>query len=232
MLLTTGTMPLEALIIPIAQYAATLSGRGGWGRAPTWVMLVIQVGMKNFHCMAWPQNDHLIYSVLDGYPRLVGSASAVVLIAGATGRAVGPVISGYVNCHKLSQDSTVLTLNNPLLPPVPTHPSLGALKLPSFRSLHRHHALNYTFPRISPRNIIGINPYRHRLPPSANMDQPPLMTGFIPEGLHKVDDKEETLGEFVGGRAEEGPEGEEDGRAELGQGKDVGYGATEIREQP
>ncbi|OXH00784.1 hypothetical protein C370_07294 [Cryptococcus neoformans A1-35-8] len=63
---------------------------------------------------------------------------------------------------------------------------------------------------------------------------PPLMTGFIPEGLHKkVDDKEEeALGEFVGGRAEEGPEGEGDGRAEVGQGKDVGYGATEIREQP
>ncbi|TYJ57073.1 hypothetical protein B9479_002174 [Cryptococcus floricola] len=125
MLLTTGTMPLEALIIPIAQYAATLSGRGGWGRAPTWVMLVVQVGMKNFHCMAWPQSDHLIYSVLDGYPRLVGSASAVVLIAGAE-------------------------------PWVPSFPA-------------------------------------------------PLMTGFIPDGLHK---------------------------AELGQGKDVGYGATEIREQP
>ncbi|ODN81566.1 hypothetical protein L202_01981 [Cryptococcus amylolentus CBS 6039] len=92
MLLTTGTMPLEALIVPVAQYAATLClpgrGRGGgWGRAPTWVMLVIQVGMKNFHCMAWPQNDHLIYSVLDGYPRLVGSASAVVLIAGSRSQA-------------------------------------------------------------------------------------------------------------------------------------------------
>ncbi|ODO05920.1 hypothetical protein I350_04981 [Cryptococcus amylolentus CBS 6273] len=88
--LTSGAMPLEALVIPLAQFAATK------GLAWTGVMLGVQCLLKNFHCMGWSQGDNLIFAVVGAYPELTASASAIQCIAGAIGRASGPVISGWV----------------------------------------------------------------------------------------------------------------------------------------
>nr|XP_019010249.1 uncharacterized protein I206_04717 [Kwoniella pini CBS 10737]OCF49030.1 hypothetical protein I206_04717 [Kwoniella pini CBS 10737] len=89
--ITVITIPIEALIIPIAQWCARV------GRVWTWVILLfVQLPLKNFHQMGWPMNDHLNTACFDDYPHLVATGSAITLIAGASGRAFGPAIAGWL----------------------------------------------------------------------------------------------------------------------------------------
>ncbi|WVQ84323.1 hypothetical protein IAT38_006475 [Cryptococcus sp. DSM 104549] len=99
--LANGVMPLEALVVPLAQWAAridTRAGRnvaGGAGAA-TWSMLGVNLLLKNVHLVAWPLNDHMIFGSLTPYPELTATGSAVTLIAGAAGRALGPAVAGGI----------------------------------------------------------------------------------------------------------------------------------------
>ncbi|WVQ84325.1 hypothetical protein IAT38_006477 [Cryptococcus sp. DSM 104549] len=100
LLLANGIMPVAALVIPLAQWAARgdaeAGGVNGGAGTATWVVLGLQLVMKNINYLAWPLNDHLIYGSLSDYPELIASGGAVTLITGATGRAVGPAIAGWV----------------------------------------------------------------------------------------------------------------------------------------
>ncbi|WWC64665.1 uncharacterized protein I303_107276 [Kwoniella dejecticola CBS 10117] len=89
--ITVITIPIEALIVPIAQWCARV------GRVWTWgILVLVQLPLKNFHQMGWPMNDHLNTACFDDYPHLVATGSAITLIAGASGRAFGPAIAGWL----------------------------------------------------------------------------------------------------------------------------------------
>nr|XP_019003337.1 uncharacterized protein I203_04375 [Kwoniella mangroviensis CBS 8507]OCF66798.1 hypothetical protein I203_04375 [Kwoniella mangroviensis CBS 8507] len=75
--ITVITIPIEALLIPFAQFKARL------GRDRTWlVLMIVQLPFKNFHQMGWPMNDHLNSACFDDYPKLIATGSAITLIAG------------------------------------------------------------------------------------------------------------------------------------------------------
>ncbi|WWC94795.1 hypothetical protein V866_001645 [Kwoniella sp. B9012] len=88
--MTIGTIPIEAILIPGFQKIAI------YGKAAIYSGLAIQLPLKNFHLMAWPLNDQLTAACFDDHPELLATGSAVVLIAGAGGRAIGPTIAGWM----------------------------------------------------------------------------------------------------------------------------------------
>ncbi|WWD03556.1 hypothetical protein V865_001609 [Kwoniella europaea PYCC6329] len=101
--ITVITIPIEALLIPFAQFMARL------GRGWTWlVFILVQSPLKNFHQMGWPMNDHLNTACFDDYPKLIATGSAITLIAGASGRAFGPTFAGWL--FSISTEYPLLSL--------------------------------------------------------------------------------------------------------------------------
>ncbi|WWD17257.1 hypothetical protein CI109_101695 [Kwoniella shandongensis] len=87
--LTGGTLPIEAMLIPIAQYAAVKSSRAMWG------MLILQLGLKIFHTFVWTFRDQVLLGCFDNHPDLRATGSAIIMILGAFGRVLGPVLAGW-----------------------------------------------------------------------------------------------------------------------------------------
>ncbi|OCF38134.1 hypothetical protein I316_00358 [Kwoniella heveanensis BCC8398] len=83
-----AALPVESLIVPIAQAAATQ------GRMWTWSMLAVQLPLYNYHLIGWSLNDTWVAACFEYFPELLASGSAFVMIAGAVERGLGPVISG------------------------------------------------------------------------------------------------------------------------------------------
>ncbi|RSH91750.1 hypothetical protein EHS25_009119 [Saitozyma podzolica] len=82
--------PVIALMIPLAQKAAD------GARPIMWLVLTVQIGLKSFATCAWPMSDMMIMGAFDDYPDLLATGSAISLIAGAGGRAIGPAVSGWI----------------------------------------------------------------------------------------------------------------------------------------
>ncbi|WVW86064.1 hypothetical protein I302_108103 [Kwoniella bestiolae CBS 10118] len=119
LMLVVGVLPLLALLIPIAQSAAT------HGRMAVWLVLVIILPLKSFQQMGWPMNDHLNVSCFDRYPELLSTGSAITLIAACSGRAFGPSIAGWLfsiatefDTRSLGRQISWLSLFVLVLPPV------------------------------------------------------------------------------------------------------------------
>ncbi|WVQ80752.1 hypothetical protein IAT38_002857 [Cryptococcus sp. DSM 104549] len=99
--LTIGTIPIEYLLVPAAQWMARR------GRKETWAAAVGQLTLKSWHLFAWPMCDHAVFRCFDEYPESLATGSAISMIAGAFSRAAGPAIAGWV----FSLSSTFPTLS-------------------------------------------------------------------------------------------------------------------------
>ncbi|KAL7423813.1 hypothetical protein Q5752_001397 [Cryptotrichosporon argae] len=87
---TLAAWAVVALSIPVAQATA------GAARPVMWAALAVQMFAKEFGYFSWPLCDTLQVNLFDDYPELLATGSAVILIAGSGGRAVGPAISGWL----------------------------------------------------------------------------------------------------------------------------------------
>ncbi|WVF73107.1 hypothetical protein IAT40_007926 [Kwoniella sp. CBS 6097] len=94
--ISLSALPLESLLIPISQAATQLCGAATvW----FWLVMLLELPLYNLHMFAWPLNDNLNTDCFDNYQELVATGSAITQVAGAFGRALGPVISGWIFSH-------------------------------------------------------------------------------------------------------------------------------------
>nr|XP_031858664.1 uncharacterized protein CI109_005899 [Kwoniella shandongensis]KAA5525736.1 hypothetical protein CI109_005899 [Kwoniella shandongensis] len=90
LLLTTGIIPVEALGIPLVQWAATK------GRKATYETLCLQYGMTTLHAYSLPIAHQFFVACFDDYPHLRATGMALSLIAGSAGKATGPAVGGWL----------------------------------------------------------------------------------------------------------------------------------------
>ncbi|KAK8846588.1 hypothetical protein IAR55_005674 [Kwoniella newhampshirensis] len=76
LLITTAMLPVDALMIPLTQLAATKGRRTAYG------MLAFQISVKTLHAYPWPICDQYLGACFDDSPQLRATEVADTLVAG------------------------------------------------------------------------------------------------------------------------------------------------------
>ncbi|ORX40689.1 major facilitator superfamily domain-containing protein [Kockovaella imperatae] len=93
---------LIALMMPLLSFLA------GTARPLMWFMLFCYQTLRCVAGLAWPLSDMMTTGCFDDYPHLLATGSAVSLIAGAFGRAIGPGIAGWIYSISTEYESGTL----------------------------------------------------------------------------------------------------------------------------